>query len=670
MDDTKKPARWRAIVALALPVLACPTGAAIAVAVLGAHGVARLAAEAGSATTVIVAAAALHAMPLCGVMAFLSARGRVIPCAVAIAGACLPWACGIAGELWAAGVVERVAGYVAAGDLGSVMARGASEALRAQLLGSWISGWLLAGTAAAFAVGAGGLAGAGRGGDPRGSALGAAAAWTGAIAVAAFSAAWVGAAVSSGLAAVSDVGPASRTAAIARGASELAVLLPATRIGTALALVSAGLVAFRASRRGPPVAAGVVRFVAAAAVGLAAPAAGLVADARTFGLPEIAPPPPWERAPGFSPLALPDSGTRRADPSAWIVTPESVFPGAGDPIPMGDPARADGTRELAAGLARLAAGPEGAGPDTAAAVDGRVSGPAFHALLRALAGAGIGEIGLVGAAEGSLWPREEAGRIPRPFRALAGPEPRRVRVLLESALRGGCAWDERVAFRGEIGDGRGARLEPRPGGETGGPIDLGGAGAGGRRRGSGIACLVLDPGDAPGAAIRTAALAADAGFEPVLALEPFDFPGRPGGPIGLRGIARSGDGRGEEEPAGPGGGAAERPGAAGIGVAIAGLEVKGSLSREVVRRIVKRHLPEVQRCYDAWRADRPGEGGRVSVKLIVAPTGAVEMSATAESTLLAPSVERCASEAAKGWIFPQPEGGGIVVATVAFDMGV
>ncbi|MCP4678589.1 MAG: AgmX/PglI C-terminal domain-containing protein [Deltaproteobacteria bacterium] len=94
--------------------------------------------------------------------------------------------------------------------------------------------------------------------------------------------------------------------------------------------------------------------------------------------------------------------------------------------------------------------------------------------------------------------------------------------------------------------------------------------------------------------------------------------------------------------------------------------VKGSLSKEVIRRIVHRHINEVKFCYERQLAKRPDLSGRVAVKFIISATGAVQMAAVANSTLGDPQVENCISKAVRRWTFPQPGGGGIVIVTYPF----
>lgn len=157
------------------------------------------------------------------------------------------------------------------------------------------------------------------------------------------------------------------------------------------------------------------------------------------------------------------------------------------------------------------------------------------------------------------------------------------------------------------------------------------------------------------------------------------------GGLGLRGTGRGGGGTGEGtiglgnlntigHGGGGGSGSGYGRGAGGLGgrrgsaprIRSGAAMVKGSLSKEVIRRIVHRHINEVKFCYERQLAQRPDLNGRVSVKFIISGTGAVQMAAVASSTLGDPGVENCIAQAVRRWTFPQPEGGGIVIVTYPF----
>lgn len=157
------------------------------------------------------------------------------------------------------------------------------------------------------------------------------------------------------------------------------------------------------------------------------------------------------------------------------------------------------------------------------------------------------------------------------------------------------------------------------------------------------------------------------------------------GGLGLRGTGRGGGGTGEGtiglgnigtigHGAGGGSGSGYGRGAGGFRGRAARVprirtgkaDVRGSLSKEVIRRIIRRHINEIRFCYEQELNQRPDLQGRVAVKFIISPTGAVQMAAIAKSTMGNPRVEQCIAKAVRRWTFPSPEGGGIVVVTYPF----
>jgi outer membrane biosynthesis protein TonB len=96
------------------------------------------------------------------------------------------------------------------------------------------------------------------------------------------------------------------------------------------------------------------------------------------------------------------------------------------------------------------------------------------------------------------------------------------------------------------------------------------------------------------------------------------------------------------------------------------IDVRGALSKEVIRRIIHRHLEEVRYCYEQALQSRPELQGRVAVRFIVAPTGAVQAAAKSSSDLGNPRLEQCIVDSVARWTFPAPDGGGLVVVTYPF----
>ncbi len=95
--------------------------------------------------------------------------------------------------------------------------------------------------------------------------------------------------------------------------------------------------------------------------------------------------------------------------------------------------------------------------------------------------------------------------------------------------------------------------------------------------------------------------------------------------------------------------------------------VRGSLDKEIIRRIIRRHINEVKYCYEQELTRKPELGGRVAVQFTIAATGQVVASVLQNSTMGNARVENCVVQAVRRWEFPKPLGGGIVIVTYPFN---
>ncbi|MCX7943849.1 MAG: AgmX/PglI C-terminal domain-containing protein [Deltaproteobacteria bacterium] len=94
--------------------------------------------------------------------------------------------------------------------------------------------------------------------------------------------------------------------------------------------------------------------------------------------------------------------------------------------------------------------------------------------------------------------------------------------------------------------------------------------------------------------------------------------------------------------------------------------VLGSLDKELIRRVIRAHANEIRYCYELELAKNPGLWGKVSVNFVISPTGSVQSAKVKETTLNNQNVENCIISKVKGWKFPEPKGGGIVIVTYPF----
>ncbi|HEY4188740.1 MAG TPA: AgmX/PglI C-terminal domain-containing protein [Polyangia bacterium] len=96
--------------------------------------------------------------------------------------------------------------------------------------------------------------------------------------------------------------------------------------------------------------------------------------------------------------------------------------------------------------------------------------------------------------------------------------------------------------------------------------------------------------------------------------------------------------------------------------------VRGSLDKEIIRRIIRRHINEVKFCYEEELVKKPELAGRLLVQFMISGTGQVISSVLQNSTMGNARVESCTVQAVRRWSFPQPQGGGMVTVTYPFAL--
>ena len=92
----------------------------------------------------------------------------------------------------------------------------------------------------------------------------------------------------------------------------------------------------------------------------------------------------------------------------------------------------------------------------------------------------------------------------------------------------------------------------------------------------------------------------------------------------------------------------------------------GSLDKEIIRRVIRSHIDEVKACYEKELKTKPTLAGRIMVQFTIAATGQVIASVLQRSTMDDARVENCIVQAVRGWEFPKPLGGGIVIVSHPF----
>jgi hypothetical protein len=95
-------------------------------------------------------------------------------------------------------------------------------------------------------------------------------------------------------------------------------------------------------------------------------------------------------------------------------------------------------------------------------------------------------------------------------------------------------------------------------------------------------------------------------------------------------------------------------------------QVRGTLDREIVRRVIRQHLNEVRYCYEQALPRKPQLAGRVVAHFAILATGATSAVAIGESTLGDVRVEACIAQAVRRWDFPRPRDGGLALVSYPF----
>ena len=88
---------------------------------------------------------------------------------------------------------------------------------------------------------------------------------------------------------------------------------------------------------------------------------------------------------------------------------------------------------------------------------------------------------------------------------------------------------------------------------------------------------------------------------------------------------------------------------------------EGLLDPAAIRRVVLRNRGQVERCYERALEVNAGAAGRVTVRWVIGPDGAVLGAGVADDDTGVASLGDCVATAARRWLFPAPEGGVVTV---------
>jgi hypothetical protein len=153
------------------------------------------------------------------------------------------------------------------------------------------------------------------------------------------------------------------------------------------------------------------------------------------------------------------------------------------------------------------------------------------------------------------------------------------------------------------------------------------------------------------------------------------------GGLGLKGTGSGGGGMGNTIGVGRLGTSGRGGGKFGYGTGVARIRrrgernvnisvgrpiIMGSLSMEIIRRVIHSHRDQIKYCYSKELTRFPNLAGKVAVKFTISPKGYVTQATVSQTTLRNASVERCIAEKIRTWKFPEPKGGGIVIVNYPF----
>jgi len=109
-----------------------------------------------------------------------------------------------------------------------------------------------------------------------------------------------------------------------------------------------------------------------------------------------------------------------------------------------------------------------------------------------------------------------------------------------------------------------------------------------------------------------------------------------------------------------------RRGERNVNISVGRPIIMGSLSMEIIRRVIRSHRDQIKYCYSKELTRNPNLAGKVSVKFTISPKGYVTQATVSQTSLHNSSVESCIVQKIRTWKFPEPKGGGIVIVNYPF----
>lgn len=96
--------------------------------------------------------------------------------------------------------------------------------------------------------------------------------------------------------------------------------------------------------------------------------------------------------------------------------------------------------------------------------------------------------------------------------------------------------------------------------------------------------------------------------------------------------------------------------------------VRGTLDKEIIRRIVRRHVNELRYCYEQDARSHGSQTGRIVDEFTISPSGRVVSAEQKMAAMINSPAERCFLDAIRRWEFPQSMGGEGAIVSFPFTL--
>ncbi len=140
-----------------------------------------------------------------------------------------------------------------------------------------------------------------------------------------------------------------------------------------------------------------------------------------------------------------------------------------------------------------------------------------------------------------------------------------------------------------------------------------------------------------------------------------DGKGGGGNSLSIGGLGTKGRGTGASGHGSGAGVFAKNKGDASIGIGGEETVIMGSLDPSIIDAVIKRHIQQIQYCYERELPANPKLAGKIVVNFTIEADGRVSTSRIKSSTIEEKRVDGCVTDRFTKIRFPQPKGGGIVV---------